>query len=319
MAATWSRSRTTGTSTASARATEEAMRSGADVIYQACFVDGAWRGFADFVERQPDGGYEVVDTKLARHSKPAYVLQLCFYSEQVARIQGSHAGADARRARNARAGEPARRRLPRLLPPRARAVRRRGRGRDRRLPACRCRSATAATSRARCEARWRRGRPPQPRRADAARPGDAPRGGGHHDGRRASPRPPTTPVRPRWRRARSRRCATRRRCRSPLARTVTRGRCSPPEPARGFELLPPPSAGDLFFDIEGDPFWEPGRGLEYLWGFVDTARAFTPFWAHDRAQERRAVEGVIDLIRERRAADPRDARLPLRRLRGDRR
>ena len=34
-----------------------------------------------------------------------------------------------------------------------------------------------------------------------------------------------------------------------------------------------------------------------------TAR-FRPFWAHDRAQERRAVEGVIDLIREHRAADP---------------
>ncbi len=44
-----------------------------------------------------------------------------------------------------------------------------------------------------------------------------------------------------------------------------------PEPTRGFELLPPPSGGDLFFDIEGDPFWEPGRGLEYLWGIVDTA------------------------------------------------
>jgi len=74
---------------AAARATEEAMRAGADVVYQACFVDGDWRGFADFVERQADGRYEVVDTKLARHSKPAYVLQLCLYSEQVARIQGS--------------------------------------------------------------------------------------------------------------------------------------------------------------------------------------------------------------------------------------
>ena len=73
---------------ASARATEQAVRSGTDVIYQACFVDGAWRGFADFVERQADGSYEVVDTKLARHSKPSYVLQLCFYSEQLARLQG---------------------------------------------------------------------------------------------------------------------------------------------------------------------------------------------------------------------------------------
>ena len=78
----------------------------------------------------------------------------------------------------------------------------------------------------------------------------------------------------------------------------------PTEPSRGFELLPLPSSGDLFFDIEGDPFWEPGRGLEYLWGIVDGEGVFRPFWAHDRAQERRAVEGVIDLIRERRAADP---------------
>ncbi len=74
---------------AAAQATADAMREGADVIYQACFVDGRWRGFADFVERQADGRYEVVDTKLARHSKPTYVLQLCFYSEQVGRIQGS--------------------------------------------------------------------------------------------------------------------------------------------------------------------------------------------------------------------------------------
>src|SRR4029078_1114373 len=74
---------------AAARATEEAIRDGAEVVYQACCFDAPWRGFADFVERQPDGSYEVVDTKLARHSKPAYVLQLCFYSEQVARIQGS--------------------------------------------------------------------------------------------------------------------------------------------------------------------------------------------------------------------------------------
>jgi predicted RecB family nuclease len=78
----------------------------------------------------------------------------------------------------------------------------------------------------------------------------------------------------------------------------------PPEPARGFELLPPPTGGDLFFDIEGDPFWEPARGLEYLWGIVDTGGTFKPFWAHDRGQERRAVEGVVDLIRERRAAHP---------------
>src|SRR5215208_2161339 len=74
---------------AAARDTAEAIRAGAaDVIYQACLVDGDWRGFADFLERQPDGSYEVVDTKLARHPKPAHVFQLCFYSTVVGGLQG---------------------------------------------------------------------------------------------------------------------------------------------------------------------------------------------------------------------------------------
>src|SRR3954451_21478629 len=74
---------------AAARASAEAIRDGeVDVIYQACLVDGDWRGFADFLERQPDGSYEVVDTKLARHAKPGHVFQLCFYSAVVGRIQG---------------------------------------------------------------------------------------------------------------------------------------------------------------------------------------------------------------------------------------
>ena len=49
------------------RLTEEAIRAGvAEVIYQPYLTDGTWRGFADFLELQPDGGYEPVDTKLAR-------------------------------------------------------------------------------------------------------------------------------------------------------------------------------------------------------------------------------------------------------------
>jgi predicted RecB family nuclease len=72
-----------------------AMRSGVDVVYQAVFLDSSgWRGFADFLERvdTPSGlgdfSYEVADTKLARHSKPYFILQLCFYSEQLARARG---------------------------------------------------------------------------------------------------------------------------------------------------------------------------------------------------------------------------------------
>ena len=39
------------------------------------------------------------------------------------------------------------------------------------------------------------------------------------------------------------------------------------EPSRGFFRLPTPSAGDVFFDLEGDVFVGPG-GLEYLFGIA---------------------------------------------------
>src|SRR5688572_16989532 len=48
---------------ATAAKTEEAIRAAeADVIYQAQFEYEGWRGIADFLERLPDGSYEVVDT-----------------------------------------------------------------------------------------------------------------------------------------------------------------------------------------------------------------------------------------------------------------
>ena len=53
-----------------------------------------WRGVADFLERveKPSAlgawSYEVLDTKLARHPRPEHALQLCFYSQAVAEIQG---------------------------------------------------------------------------------------------------------------------------------------------------------------------------------------------------------------------------------------
>ncbi len=53
--------------------------------------------------------------------------------------------------------------------------------------------------------------------------------------------------------------------------------------------LPEPSAGDLFFDIEGDPHAF-GDGLEYLLGWVDVDGRFTGLWALDREEERRRFE-----------------------------
>ena len=82
-----------------AAASVEAMRAGADVVYQATFFDEAWRGHADFLLRvdhapgDPSSAfgawhYEVADTKLARHVKAGAVLQICSYVDQLERIQG---------------------------------------------------------------------------------------------------------------------------------------------------------------------------------------------------------------------------------------
>ncbi|MDP8987853.1 MAG: hypothetical protein M3N11_05830, partial [Actinomycetota bacterium] len=80
---------------AAAAATVRAMRAGVEVIHQATFFDGRWRGHADFLvrvgapSRLGPWSYEVIDTELARRPTPQALLQLCAYSEQVARIQGT--------------------------------------------------------------------------------------------------------------------------------------------------------------------------------------------------------------------------------------
>ena len=61
----------------------EALRAGADVVFQAAFFDGQFHGRSDFLVRQPDGSYAVFDTKLARHAKVTALLQLAAYGDQL--------------------------------------------------------------------------------------------------------------------------------------------------------------------------------------------------------------------------------------------
>jgi predicted RecB family nuclease len=74
--------------------TTRALRSGADVVYQGTLEDGTWGGRSDFllkVEKPSPLGswsYEVAETKLARSARASAVLQLCFYSEVLAKTQG---------------------------------------------------------------------------------------------------------------------------------------------------------------------------------------------------------------------------------------
>ena len=88
------------------------------------------------------------------------------------------------------------------------------------------------------------------------------------------------------------------------------------EPNRGLTSLPPPRPGDLFFDIEGDPF-ALDDGVDYLFGILEPGvleptgePRFHAFWAVDEdgqvthESEKRAFEQTIDLMMDRLARDP---------------
>ena len=87
---------------------------------------------------------------------------------------------------------------------------------------------------------------------------------------------------------------------------------------QGLLMLPEPSPGDLFFDIEGDPFFGSDEvdGIDYLFGVVEPGRpddsgnlSFHTFWSIDdgavtTGAERRAFEAFMDLVMDRLASDP---------------
>src|SRR5687768_5750802 len=71
--------------------TISAIRSQAPIIYQAALQNGQFAGYADFLMLDQAGRYEVWDTKLARSPKPFYAIQLCCYAEMLAEMSGAPA------------------------------------------------------------------------------------------------------------------------------------------------------------------------------------------------------------------------------------
>ena len=69
-------------------ATLAAIKDKAPIIYQAALQDGVFAGYADFLELDTSGKYQVWDTKLALSPKPYYPIQLCCYSEMLAAATG---------------------------------------------------------------------------------------------------------------------------------------------------------------------------------------------------------------------------------------
>lgn len=74
--------------------TLDALRRGASAVYQATFQSGPWHGRSDFLVRVPKPSlfgawsYEPLETKLAQSTKTGALIQLCFYADLLSQIQG---------------------------------------------------------------------------------------------------------------------------------------------------------------------------------------------------------------------------------------
>ncbi|MDF2116201.1 TM0106 family RecB-like putative nuclease [Roseiarcaceae bacterium H3SJ34-1] len=81
----------------------------------------------------------------------------------------------------------------------------------------------------------------------------------------------------------------------------------PVETGFGLTRLPAPSDGDVFLDLEGDPFVGE-HGLEYLFGYLfkdaDGTLAYEGDWALTRVNEKRAFEKFVDFVMARWAQFP---------------
>jgi predicted RecB family nuclease len=303
-----------------------AMYRGAEVIAQATLAGGRWLGRADVLRRveQPSGlgdwSYEAVDTKLSRETKAGAVLQLCLYSELLKGIQGRKPEymhivprhpdfpLDSFRVDDYLAYyRLVRRRLAVAVD-----------GRDgEHLP-------TYPEPVPHCDiCRWFP-------RCDRQRRDDdhlsLVAGISRRQTRELESRDIETlarlavePLPIRWKPARGAKQSYIRV--REQARVQMEGRTEkrtvhellPVRPGLGLASLPAPSPGDLFLDLEADPYVDDG-GLEYLFGWVvldlpapgsaSGEPAYHAVWALDRAGERRGFEALMDTIFERWAADP---------------
>jgi predicted RecB family nuclease len=88
-------------------------------------------------------------------------------------------------------------------------------------------------------------------------------------------------------------------------RTARKHHVLPHDARGGLALLPQPDRGDIYFDMEGDPYYAPDTGLEYLFGaYLPLEDTYVPFWATSAAREKGAMTEFLDFVTERRARYP---------------
>ncbi len=283
--------------------TLEAMKAGADVIYQGAFLDEPWCGYADFLVKCETASsfgtysYEVLDTKLAQTARPRHIVQLCMYSALLARLQGLcpaymylYSGAGEKQCfrvsdflaycSHARQNfESYMESLPEDSYP---------------VPCAHC---NLCDWQEHCATRWEADdhlcRVANMRRSQTDKLHTA----GIHTATQLAAMPGDSEI-PGLNKqvfARLRSQAALQAKRDVTGKNLFEVIPCPEE--KGLARLPRPDPGDLFFDMEGDPLY-PG-GLEYLFGvhcMRGSEEAFEMFWAHDHAQEKQAFRDFMQFI-----------------------
>lgn len=284
-------------------ATKTALHSGIDVLFQATLLGGPWVGHADFLlkvetpSQLGDFSYEVADTKLARSSRAKFLIQLCLYSELLESIQGvrpKHMHVILGDGRRESFLVDNYLRYHRRLKDRFLAWVDEG---ARETYPERCDRCGNCRWRELCAGQWAADDHINQVAGIARSQIGKLRDAGVVTVRALAKIGPSARV-PRIQSETLQRLAQQARLQLQSRETGQPVyEILPVAEGRGFNRLPAPDAGDLYFDMEGNPL-EDG-GLEYLFGlyyFEDGAPVFKAFWAHTRAQEKTAFEEFIDFV-----------------------
>ena len=308
-------------------ATERAMRRGVPVIVQASLRNGRWFGRADLLRRVEEPSrlgnwaYEVVDTKLSRHTKAGTILQLCLYSDLVASIQG----AAPNRMFVVSPGNDEKERFVeeefrfsdfaayyRLIRRKLEDAVRTGQSVAEiatypdPVPHCDiCAWQIPCLKRRRVDDDLSLVADLGRRQRRQFRAWDLGTLAGLGSTTGPLPRPERgSPATYEAAREQARIQLEGRKRGKPYHELLPR------EEGRGLAFLPAPSPGDLFFDIEGARFVGP-HGFEYLFGWADDDGEYHPRWAFDPAGgerfevgERRVFENFVDAVMDRWARHP---------------
>jgi len=292
---------------------------GYDVVYQMPFVHQGIRGIADFLVRvdNPEGGYcpyEPIDAKLTRtEGKPGHVLQLCFYADALEALTGlapreMHLwlGSGLQESLRVEQFRPYWRRLRRQL---AHLLDQDEIVGTTPVPCDHCDYCEFNQV---CVTRWRAEdslvyvaniRPLEREALEAV--------GVRTMVELAGRREPVPELHEenfaRLHRQAALQLESRERPDAPPVYELVVA-TDDPVFGHGFDLLPAPDDGDVFFDFEGHPFWKPQHDLFFLSGLFYQDRrgrfAYDGRWAHDLDEQARMVKGLVEFFATRRRAHP---------------